>query len=59
MKEIAEPGKYFVLLDRHSGKDEYEIVVGDTVFATGDHLVLIVKSEEASDVLEEFGNVIE
>lgn len=59
MKEIAEPGKYFVLLDRHSGKDEYEIVVGDTVFATGDHLVLIVKSEEAAEVLEEFGNVIE
>ena len=59
MKEIAEPGKYFVLLDRHSGKDEYEIVVGDTVFAIGDHLVLIVKSEEAAEVLEEFGNVIE
>ena len=59
MKEIAEPGKYFVLLDRHSGKDEYEIVVGDTVFATGDHLVLIVKSEEAAEVLEEFGNIIE
>ena len=59
MKEIAEPGKYLVLLDRHAGKEDYEIVVGDTVFATGDHLVLIVHSEEAAKVLEAFGNVSE
>lgn len=59
MKEIAEPGKFLVLLDRHAGKDEYDIVVGDTVFATGDHLVLIAPSEEANKVLELFGNVSE
>lgn len=57
MKEIAEPGKFLVLLNRHSGKDEYEIVVGNTVFASGDHLVLIVYSEEAAKILEQFGNV--
>ena len=59
VKEIAEPGKFLVLLDRHSGKDDYEIVVGDTTFSTGDHLVLIVQSEEAARVLELFGNVSE
>lgn len=59
MKEIAEPGKFLVLLDRHAGKEDYDIVVGDTIFATGDHLVLIVQSEEAAKVLELFGNVSE
>lgn len=59
VKEIAEPGKFLVLLDRHAGKDDYDIVVGDTVFATGDHLVLIVQSEDAARVLELFGNVSE
>lgn len=59
MKEIAEPGKFFVLLDRHAGNSEYDIVVGNTIFTSGDHLVLIVHSEDATKILELFGNVSE
>lgn len=59
MKDIAEPGRYLVLLNRHSGKDDYDIVKGDTVFDANDHLVIVVHSEDASEVLKDFGNVSE
>ena len=59
LKEIAEPGKYLVLLDRHAGAEEYEIAIGDTIFASGDHLVLITQAEESRRILKFFGNVIE
>lgn len=55
IKEVSEPGKYLVLLDRHPGKDEYEIVNGETVITTGDHLVLISQSDYSTKVLEFFG----
>ncbi|MEE1213000.1 MAG: NAD-binding protein [Treponema sp.] len=59
LKDIAEPGKYLVLLDRHSGAEEYEIAGGNTIFAAGDHLVLITDSEESRRILGLFGNVNE
>ena len=59
LKEIAEPGKYLVLLDRHAGAEEYEIAIGDTIFASGDHLVLITQAEESRRILKFFGNVTE
>ena len=59
LKEIAEPGKFLVLLDRHVGNEEYDIATGNTVFQSGDHLVLIVDTEESRRILELFGNVNE
>lgn len=59
LKDIAEPGKFLVLLDRHVGNAEYDIATGNTVFQTGDHLVLIVDTEESRRILELFGNVNE
>lgn len=56
IKELADPGKYLLLLDKHSGKDEYEIANGETVVTTGDCLVLIAQAQESRHVLEIFGN---
>ena len=56
IREIADPGNFLVLLDRHSGKDEYEIVNGESVISTGDHLVLISRSDYSTKVLEFFGS---
>ncbi len=56
MKDVAQPGKFLVLLVRHAGKSDYEIVNGETVFATGDHLALIADSEHTLKVLEFFGS---
>lgn len=54
MKEIAKPGRFFVLLDRPLQKDDFEIVTGDTIFNSDDHLVLIARSEEVTSVLQIF-----
>ena len=54
VKELAEPGKYLVLLDKHPGTDEYEIANGETCVSTGDHLVLIAQADETRRVLELF-----
>ena len=59
MKDLADPGKFLVLLDKTAGHTEYDIVNGETVFHTGDHLVLIAQAEYSSKVLEFFGNVSE
>ncbi len=56
MKELADPGKFLVLLVKNNSKKEYEIVNGETLFSTGDHLVLIALAEHSSKVLEFFGN---
>lgn len=56
MRDLSAPGTFLVLLVRHAGKDDYEIVNGETVFATGDHLVLIADAEQSVKVLEFFGN---
>ena len=59
IKELSDPGKYLVLLDRHSGNQEYEIANGETVVLTGDHLVLISVSDYSNKILEFFGNTAE
>ena len=59
VKEIADPGKFLILLDKHLGKDEYEITNGNTMLSTGDHLVLITQAEFSQKVLEFFGNTID
>ena len=59
IKELSDPGKYLVLLDRHSGNQEYEIANGETVVLTGDHLVLISISDYSNKILEFFGNTAE
>lgn len=55
IRELSEPGKYLVLLDKHPGSDEYEIANGETQVSTGDHLVLISHADETRRVLEIFG----
>ena len=59
VKEIADPGKFLILLDKHLGKDEYEITNGNTMLSAGDHLVLITQAEFSQKVLEFFGNTID
>ena len=59
MKEVAAPGKFLVLLDRHAGKTDYEFVGGETVLNAGDHLVLISNSDFTIQNLEFFGNTSE
>ena len=39
VKEFADPAKFLILLDKHLGKDEYEITNGNTMLSAGDHLV--------------------
>lgn len=59
VKEIVTPEKFLILLDKHPGKDEYEIANGNTILSTGDHLVLITQAEFSQKVLEFFGNTID
>lgn len=56
IKELSDPGKFLVLLDKHGGTEGYEIANGETVVQTGDHLVLISQADYSSKILEIFGN---
>lgn len=56
IKELSEPGKFLVLLNKHGGTEDYEIVNGETSVHTGDHLVLIVQADYSQKILELFGN---
>lgn len=53
LKEIANPGKYLMLLVRKRERQTYELPQGDTVFSAGDHLVIAVKSGNKK-ILEKF-----
>ncbi|MGP1587737.1 MAG: NAD-binding protein [Treponemataceae bacterium] len=55
-KEIAQPGKFLILLKRSNDEESYQIVNGDTAFSGGDHIVFIALSECSTKVLELFGN---
>ena len=59
IKEIAQAGKFLVLLSKQKGQEHYEIVNGNTILNEGSHLVLIADSELSSKVLEIFGNQVE
>lgn len=56
LKEISNQGKFLALLDKHPGKEEYEIVSGETIVCVGDHLVLISAADDTRRILEMFGN---
>ncbi len=56
LREISEPGKFLVLLDKRADNDKYEITGGDSVFSVGDHLVLIAQSDYSPRILDFFGN---
>ncbi|MBO4404417.1 MAG: NAD-binding protein [Treponema sp.] len=53
LKDISAPGEYLLLLIKKAGSELYELPQGDTVLASGDHLVLIEKTGDKK-VLEKF-----
>ena len=59
IREIAQSGKFLVLLLRTNEKENYQIVNGNTVLEAGNHLVLIALSDLSAKVLEIFGNQTE
>lgn len=56
LKEIAENGKFLILLVQKPGDAQYKIPVGDTVLSTGDSVILITTAEENQHVIEKFGS---
>lgn len=55
LKEIAENGKFLILLVQKPGDMQYKIPVGNTILSSGDSVVLITTAEENQHVLEKFG----
>lgn len=53
LRDIASPGEYLMLLTKKAGSTEYEITTGSTCLGVGDHLVLILKSDNRK-LLERF-----
>lgn len=54
LKEISNPGNFLVLLHRQAAKEEYSIANGNSQIASGDHVVLITKSENSKKLLSYF-----
>ena len=54
LKDIADPGKYLILLDRKAGTANYQIAVGNTQIDAGDHIVLISKGDDSKKIVESF-----
>ena len=54
LKDIADPGKFLVLLSKKSGTSEYQIAGGNTQINPGDHIVLIFQSEDSKKILMNF-----
>lgn len=54
LKDIADPGKFLVLLNRKSGAAEYQIAGGNTQINPGDHIVLITQGEESKKIIANF-----
>ena len=55
LKDIAENGKFLILMVQKSGEANYSIPTGSTVLAKDDHIVLITTVEDNQHVLEKFG----
>ncbi len=55
LKDIAENGKFLILMVQKQGKSNYIIPTGSTELALGDNLVLITTSEDNQHILEKFG----
>lgn len=54
LKDIADPGKFLVLLVRKSGMEEYQIAGGSTPIDAGDHIVIISPYEDSKKVQSAF-----
>lgn len=55
LKDIAENGKFLILMVQKQGKSNYIIPNGNTELSLGDNLVLITTSEDNQHILEKFG----
>jgi trk system potassium uptake protein TrkA len=56
LKEIADPGKFLVLMNKLSGTSEYKISNGNTKLSVGDNVVLITVAEESKKILSYFSD---
>ncbi len=54
LKEIAENGKFLVLMIKKQDQESFTIASGNTVLESGDKVVLIITSEENESILEKF-----
>ena len=55
LKDIAEGGKFLVMMIQKVGDASYTIPVGNTLLASGDKVVVITTDEDNQHVLEKFG----
>lgn len=55
LKDIAENGKYIMLMVQKGASTAYTLPTGNTTFSTGDNLVLIATSDDSQRILEKFG----
>lgn len=54
LKDIAENGKFLVLMIKKSSQDSYTIASGNTILESDDKIVLITTSDENETVLKKF-----
>lgn len=59
LKEIADPGNFLVLMNKNRNTEVYSIANGNTQISSGDHVVLITKSENSKKVLNYFSGSLE
>ncbi len=52
--EVAENGKFLIMMVQKSNEEVYQIPVGNTVLSVGDKIVVIVTKENNQHVLEKF-----
>ncbi len=56
LREIAESGKFLILMIQKADGDDYEIPVGSTTLEAGDEVVIMTTSQDNNHVLEKFGS---
>lgn len=56
LREISNPGEFLILMIKQQEDAPYAIPLADTVFAAGDHLVIITLSEHNTKTVALFGN---
>ncbi|MCQ2982009.1 MAG: Trk system potassium transport protein TrkA [Treponemataceae bacterium] len=55
LKDVAEAGKYLILMIKKAGNSEYELPSGGSELAAGDSLVLIVNTVHTLQIMEKLG----
>ena len=55
LKDIAEKGKFILLMVQKGASTAYTIPTGSTTFSAGDNLVLITTRDDNQHILEKFG----